>query len=115
MVYLYSFSASALNGTLVVKITSHVLFIVLYIVCVDCVVLRIVCVYMCTVLLPPGVNPIAVNRYININNCFTPKKESGHPSSTRDWVVSRAGLDRCTEKKIPCPHWGLKPKPSSPY
>jgi len=22
---------------------------------------------MCTVLLPPGVNPIAVNKYININ------------------------------------------------
>ena len=28
-----------------------------------CVVLCIVCVYMCTVLLPPGVNPIAVNKY----------------------------------------------------
>jgi len=28
---------------------------------------------MCTVLLPPGVNPIAVNKYININFlfCFT--------------------------------------------
>jgi len=34
---------------------------------VNCVVLCIVCVQMCTVLLPPGVNPIAVNRYININ------------------------------------------------
>ena len=41
-----------------------------------CVVLCIVCVcnctvlLYCTVLLPPGVNPIAVNRYIiiNINN-----------------------------------------------
>jgi len=30
-----------------------------------CVVLCIVCVQMCTVLLPPGVNPIAVNTYIN--------------------------------------------------
>jgi len=30
-----------------------------------CVVLCIVCVYMCTVLLPPGVNPIAVNKYNN--------------------------------------------------
>jgi len=30
-----------------------------------CVVLCIVCVYMCTVLLPPGVNPIAVNKYIS--------------------------------------------------
>jgi hypothetical protein len=29
-----------------------------------CVVLCIVCVQMCTVLLPPGVNPIAVNKYI---------------------------------------------------
>jgi hypothetical protein len=29
-----------------------------------CVVLCIVCVYMCNVLLPPGVNPIAVNKYI---------------------------------------------------
>jgi len=32
-----------------------------------CVVLCIVCVQMCTVLLPPGVNPTAVNKYININ------------------------------------------------
>ena len=29
-----------------------------------CVVLCIVCVYMCTVLLPPAVNPFAVNKYI---------------------------------------------------
>ena len=29
-----------------------------------CIVLCIVCVSMCTVLLPPGVNPIAVNKYI---------------------------------------------------
>jgi hypothetical protein len=29
-----------------------------------CVVLCIVCVSMCTVLLPPGVNPIAVNEYV---------------------------------------------------
>jgi len=28
-----------------------------------CVVLCIVCVYMCTVLLPPGGYPIAVNKY----------------------------------------------------
>ena len=28
--------------------------------CFRCIVLCIVCVYMCTVLLPPGVNPIAV-------------------------------------------------------
>ena len=31
---------------------------------VNCVILCIVCVSMCTVLLPPGVNPTAVNRYI---------------------------------------------------
>jgi len=31
-----------------------------------CVVLCIVCVLMCTVLLPPGANPIAV-KYINID------------------------------------------------
>jgi hypothetical protein len=35
--------------------------------CFFFVVLRIVCVYMCTVLLPPAGNPIAVNKYININ------------------------------------------------
>ena len=37
---------------------------VLCTVCVDCVVLGIVCVQMCTVLLPPGVYPIAVTKYI---------------------------------------------------
>ena len=36
--------------------------IVLCIVCVDCVVLCIVYVQMCAVLLPPSVNPIAVNK-----------------------------------------------------
>ena len=30
----------------------------------DCVVLCVVCVYMCTVLLPPGSNPTAVKKYI---------------------------------------------------
>ena len=30
----------------------------------NCVVLCIVCVKMCSVLLPSGVNPIAVNKYI---------------------------------------------------
>ena len=35
---------------------------------VICVVLCTVCMYMCTVLLPPGDNPIAVNKYTNINN-----------------------------------------------
>ena len=36
--------------------------------CLFCVVLCTVCVEMCTVLLPPGDNPIAVNKYINNNN-----------------------------------------------
>ena len=37
---------------------------------------------MCTVLLPPGVNPIAVNKYINININFEPdmlsRPSTGH-------------------------------------
>ena len=33
-----------------------------------CVVLCIVCVSLCTLLLPPGVNPIAVDRYIILHN-----------------------------------------------
>jgi hypothetical protein len=33
---------------------------------INCVVLRNVCVYMCTVLLPPGGYPITVNIYIDI-------------------------------------------------
>ena len=32
----------------------------------NCVVLCTVCVQMCTVLMPPGVKPIAVNKYIVI-------------------------------------------------
>jgi hypothetical protein len=32
--------------------------------CLFCVVLFIVCVYMCTELLPPGGYPTAVNKYI---------------------------------------------------
>jgi hypothetical protein len=35
--------------------------------CMFCVVLCIICMYTCTVLLPPGGYPIAVNKYININ------------------------------------------------
>jgi hypothetical protein len=38
-----------------------------------CVVLFIVCVKMCNLLLPPGVNPIAVNKCININNILFTK------------------------------------------
>jgi membrane-associated HD superfamily phosphohydrolase len=32
--------------------------------CLFCIVLCIVCMWMCTALLPPGDNPIAVNKYI---------------------------------------------------
>ena len=34
------------------------------------VVLCIVCMYVCMVLLPPGVNPIAVNKYIKSNSAL---------------------------------------------
>jgi hypothetical protein len=39
---------------------------VCYILCIlfHCVILSTVCVYMCTVLLPPVANPIAVNKYV---------------------------------------------------
>jgi hypothetical protein len=36
-----------------------------------CVVLCTVCVYLCTVLLPPGVDPIAVNKYNSNTSCST--------------------------------------------
>jgi hypothetical protein len=41
---------------------------------------------MCTVLLPPGVNPIAVNKYININ-IFTLEPESAYLWDTVGWFV----------------------------
>ena len=41
---------------------------ILNLVCVHYVVLCTVCVYMCTVVLPPGVNKTAINKYIDINN-----------------------------------------------
>ena len=53
----------------------------------DCVVLCTVCVWMCTVLLPPGVNPIAVNNYIKTKRWrhYFPSKLRKH--WTRDRVV----------------------------
>ena len=36
-----------------------------------CVVLRTVCVSMCTVLLPPGVNPTTVDKYIKFKPMFS--------------------------------------------
>ena len=44
------------------------MFVNCVVICVvNSAVLCTVCVYMCAVLLPPGVNPIAVNKYINIS------------------------------------------------
>ena len=40
-----------------------------------CIVLCIVCVYMCTVLMPPGSYPIAVNKYINMSVCLSVRTE----------------------------------------
>jgi len=44
--------------------TRIVMYVLFCIFCFHCIVLYTVCVYMCTALLPPGVNPIAVNKYI---------------------------------------------------
>jgi hypothetical protein len=44
-----------------------VLCIVCVVLCIVCVVLCIVCVVLCIVLLPPGVSPIAVDKYIISN------------------------------------------------
>ena len=41
-----------------------VLYILFCIFCFHCIVLCIVCAWKCAVLLPPGVNPVAVNKYI---------------------------------------------------
>jgi len=43
---------------------------------VNCVVLYIVCVWLCTVLLPPGVNPIAVNK-VQRTNCHNKERQGG--------------------------------------
>ena len=54
---------------------------------------------MCTVLLPPGDNPTAVNKYIISYHC------------TGGWVGLRAGLDRCG-KSLPTP--GFDPRTVHP-
>jgi len=60
---------------------------------VNCVVLCIVCVQMCTVLLPPGDNPTAVNKFIisyrnflNTQTCFSLKFLFAIPKLTQFWV-----------------------------
>ena len=48
-----------------------------------CVVLCTVCVQLCTVLLPPGVNTITVNKYIKIDtNINMTAKDTGGKRST---------------------------------
>jgi hypothetical protein len=55
-----------------------------------CVVLCIVCVQMCTVLLPPGVNPIAVNKYIisyqNVNGTNVTEWAWHIEILSNDWI-----------------------------
>jgi hypothetical protein len=41
---------------------------------------------MSTVLLPPGVNPIAVNKYININITIKNSANDGKNSTMRDLI-----------------------------
>jgi hypothetical protein len=53
----------------------HYLKNVLFCILFNCVVLCIVYVEMCAVLLPPGVNSTAVNKYININKWHYLKKK----------------------------------------
>ena len=57
---------------------------------------------MCTVLLPPGVNPIAVNKYINtkiLSTYCTPmgdtKKPQFHKFMPRIWKAFKREFDRC--------------------
>jgi magnesium-transporting ATPase (P-type) len=71
--------------------------------CLFCVILCIVCVCICTVLLPPGGNPIAVNKYINITNVFVTVQQGlacndkthltvrkKEPNSIRGWEMCRS-------------------------
>ena len=58
-----------------------------------CVVLCIVCVYMCTALLPPGVKPTAVNKFIVI---------SFHMSSSMKCTPNAARNRRTCSQVIKC-------------
>ena len=53
--------------------------------CLFCVILCIVCVKMCTVLLPPGDNPIAVNKYIISYNT----RKTKYIFMSREWHVGQ--------------------------
>jgi hypothetical protein len=59
--YSYCYVYIFLLLCLCILIVMYVLFCTF---CFHCVVLRIVCVYTCTVVLPPAVNSNAVNKYI---------------------------------------------------
>jgi hypothetical protein len=49
--------------------SKFVICVVLFVICVVLLLIVMFCVlFMCKCLLPPGVNPIAVDKYININN-----------------------------------------------
>jgi len=52
---------------------------------------------MCTVLLPPGVNPIAVNKYININN---QDKKSPPLDIIQRWLNSTPILTSLSPKSV---------------
>jgi len=63
---------------------------ILIVMCIlfHCVVLCMVCVYMCIGLLPPGVNPIAVNKIYHIISIppLTPKRSS-HCTYCSTWTT----------------------------
>jgi len=72
------------------KVFQPELLIVLF-----CVVCVCKCVLYCTVLLPPGVNPIAVNKYITIKNVRA--THTNHTASRPEC------LPRCAnDDKLPC-------------
>jgi len=56
--------------------------------CLSCVVLCIVCVYMCTERLPPGGYPIAVNKYT-----ISYQKYEGIEFSGQDPAICKIGVD----------------------
>ena len=68
-----------------------------------CIVLCIVCVYTCTVLLPPGDNPIAVNKYIKINLTIieTRTKLWRIFSSSKACIHKVMGMLRCSWDQVP--------------
>jgi len=70
---------------------------VLSVYCLFCVVLFIVCVQMCTVLLPPGDNPIAVNKYININTKFNTHLSQNVKSTSIKSFISLSNVKLLTD------------------